>query len=128
MKLFVAEERSQEKLFKDWLTQCHRSLDKVTRFEKIGGKEVQVRYPGIQTTHCQSACFQAFLRSLSPYSYIMQAEAEQQVGKLSCVFERISDGSRTVERGDLVQLAVKPHLVGRVCFFSVSQVFHGLRP
>lgn len=37
-----AEERSQEKLFKEWLTQCHRSLDKVTRFEKIGGKELQV--------------------------------------------------------------------------------------
>lgn len=43
-----AEERSQEKLFKEWLTHCHRSLDKVTRFEKIGGKELQVELLNIK--------------------------------------------------------------------------------
>ena len=51
-----------------------------------------------------------------------QEEAKKQMGQQCCAFERISDGTRTVEKGNLVQLAVKPHLVGRVRFFSIPQV------
>lgn len=39
---FASGERAQEKLFKEWLTQCHRDLDKVTRFEKIAKTIIQV--------------------------------------------------------------------------------------
>jgi len=28
-------------VFKDWITGCHRDLDKVTRFEKLAGPELQ---------------------------------------------------------------------------------------
>ena len=52
-------ERTQEKLFKDWLTQCHRNLDKVTRFEKIGGKELQVGYSDMQKRRNKAASLSA---------------------------------------------------------------------
>jgi hypothetical protein len=45
-----------------------------------------------------------------------------QAGQTGTAFERISDGGRAYERGDIIRLAVKPHLVGRILFFSVNQV------
>jgi len=54
-----------------------------------------------------------------------QAEAKQQVGQVGTAFERITDGGRAFERGDLIRLAVKPHLVGKILYFSVAQVRQG---
>ena len=54
----------------------------------------------------------------------MQAQAKKLLGKEKEVtaFECISEGSRVVQRGDVVRLAVKPALLGRVEFFSINQV------
>ena len=37
-----AEDRSQEKLFKEWITNCHANLDKEIRFERPASEELQV--------------------------------------------------------------------------------------
>ena len=37
-----AEDRSQERLFKEWITNCHANLDKEIRFERPASEELQV--------------------------------------------------------------------------------------
>jgi hypothetical protein len=44
-----AGERSQEKVFRDWITSCHKDLDKVTRFEKLAGPELQASLFSLHT-------------------------------------------------------------------------------
>lgn len=44
MVMFCAEERVQDKLFKEWMTKCHSDLDKVIRFESLASDELQVRH------------------------------------------------------------------------------------
>ena len=53
---------------------------------------------------------------------LAQAEAKKHLGAQASAFERIADGLRTVERSDLVRLALRPVIVGRVEFFSVNEV------
>lgn len=52
----------------------------------------------------------------------MQNKAQKLLGEQHTAFERISEGTRVVQRGDVIRLAVKPTLVGRVEFFNVAQV------
>ena len=55
-------------------------------------------------------------------TYCPQAEARNQLGERCTAFERVANGSQRLQRGDLIRLAVKPAVVGRVQFFSVAQV------
>lgn len=45
-----------------------------------------------------------------------------RLGEGTTAFERVTDGSRTVGRGDVVRVSVKPQVVGRVVCFSIPQV------
>ena len=53
---------------------------------------------------------------------MLQADARSKLGERCTAFEQVVNGSKTLQRGDLVRLAVKPALVGRIQFFSVAQV------
>ena len=53
---------------------------------------------------------------------MLQADARTKLGERCTAFEQVVNGSKTLQRGDLVRLAVKPALVGRIQFFSIAQV------
>ncbi|KAK9820414.1 hypothetical protein WJX72_010046 [[Myrmecia] bisecta] len=55
-------------------------------------------------------------------SAAVQARLRQGEGENLTAFERITDGSRTIGKGDLVKLAVKPVLIGQVLHFSIPKV------
>jgi hypothetical protein len=44
-----------------------------------------------------------------------------KAGEGTTAFERITDGSRTFSRGDMVRVNAKPLVVGRVLYFTVPQ-------
>ena len=46
----------------------------------------------------------------------------KEMGESHTGFERVHDGVRRMGMGDVVRLATKPQLVGRVRYFSVPQV------
>lgn len=46
----------------------------------------------------------------------------REVGEQTTVFERINDGRAVVSKGDVVRLATKGQVAGRVLHFSVSKV------
>jgi hypothetical protein len=52
----------------------------------------------------------------------LQAALRGKVGEEATAFERISDGARTISRGEVVQVNAKPQMVGRVLHFSIPQV------
>lgn len=52
----------------------------------------------------------------------IQAALRAKLGEETTVFERITDGVRTVCRGDVVRINAKPQLVGRVLHFTIPQV------
>jgi hypothetical protein len=52
----------------------------------------------------------------------LQAALRGKLGEGTTTFERITDGSRTVSKGDVVRINVKPQLVGRVVAFTIPQV------
>ena len=52
----------------------------------------------------------------------MQAALRRARGEEATAFERMEDGARSVSKGDVVRLAVKPAVVGAVLHFSVPQV------
>ena len=58
---------------------------------------------------------------------MLQADARSKLGERCTAFEQVVNGSRTLQRGDLVRLAVKPALVGRIQFFSIAQVSEVVR-
>lgn len=51
----------------------------------------------------------------------MQASLRNRLGEETTAFERISDGTRAVSRGDVVRINAKPQLVGRVLHFTIPQ-------
>lgn len=55
-------------------------------------------------------------------SYCAQAAARASLGEGVTAFDKMSDGNRVVQKGDIVHLALKPAVVGRVLFFSVDKV------
>ncbi|KAL4443930.1 hypothetical protein ABPG75_011667 [Micractinium tetrahymenae] len=50
-----------------------------------------------------------------------QAALRAKLGEETTAFERITDGIRTVSRGDVVRINAKPQLVGRVLHFTIPQ-------
>lgn len=61
----------------------------------------------------------------------LQAALRGRLGEGTTAFERITDGTRTVSRGDVVRVSAKPLLVGRVTAFTIPQVClcgYGLAP
>ena len=52
----------------------------------------------------------------------LQATARRLLGTNSTAFTQITDGNTTVEQGELVSLAVKPAMIGRIMYFSIAQV------
>lgn len=52
----------------------------------------------------------------------VQAALRAKLGEETTTFERITDGTRTVCRGDVVRVNAKPQLVGRVLHFTIPQV------
>eukprot|EP00798_Chlamydomonas_sp_ICE-L_P006653 gene6653-3315_t len=53
-----------------------------------------------------------------------KAMARKELGEYHTAFERVWDGSRALKVGDVVRLATKPQVVGRIRFFSVPQLVH----
>lgn len=66
----------------------------------------------------------------------LQAALRAGKGGDATAFERIEDGARTVSKGDIVRLSLRPVVVGEVLHFSVQQVrcahvrcsWHNLQP
>eukprot|EP00884_Botryococcus_braunii_P005311 jgi/Botrbrau1/14781/Bobra.0284s0014.2 len=54
-----------------------------------------------------------------------QAAARGLLGELVTAFDKISDHSRTIRKGDIVQISTKPSLLGEVIFFTVEKVVRG---
>ena len=98
---------SLERRFREWLARCHATLDKRVRYE-------------------------------SPAPPRLQASAREAHGEAITVFERASEGgsvavagappssassppdsSTSYAAGDLVRLAVKPAIIGKVLYFHV---------
>jgi hypothetical protein len=58
----------------------------------------------------------------------MQAQARRELGEDVTLFERIHDGLGAVAKGDIVRLATKPQIVGKVgcisgwCAFKLGTV------
>lgn len=67
-------------------------------------------------------CTHTFHLQAYPRLCVLQADARSKLGERCTAFEQVVNGSKTLQRGDLVRLAVKPALVGRIQFFSVAQV------
>ena len=59
---------------------------------------------------------------LLPFTPCLQAALRGKVGEEATAFERISDGARTISRGEVVHVNAKPQMVGRVLHFSIPQV------
>lgn len=58
----------------------------------------------------------------NPHSGRMQAALRSARGEEATAFERMEDGGRSISKGDVVRLSVKPAVVGAVLHFSVPQV------
>ena len=54
----------------------------------------------------------------------MQAKVRQQFGGLVTAFDRVADGTRTLQKGDALRMSTKPILAGRAVNFLVGQVWH----
>lgn len=53
---------------------------------------------------------------------VLQAAARSLLGELVTAFDKISDHTREIKRGDIVQISTKPALLGEVLFFTVEKV------
>ncbi|KAI8466921.1 MAG: hypothetical protein J3K34DRAFT_524164 [Monoraphidium minutum] len=89
----VPSDRHLERRAREWLVECHRSLDRSVRFEGMVNQATQ-------------------------------AQARRELGEDVTLFERIHDGLAGVAKGDVVRLATKPQIVGKVLWFLVPRVVH----
>lgn len=128
-----------EAKFRQWLQRCHATLDKSVRFEALADGRTQVSLPCCCISRmlslyfhraCLPACGPEAVRQ--PYclktnccSIGTQAALRAKLGEDTTAFERITDGIRTVCRGDVVRINAKPQLVGRVQHFTIPQVGTG---
>ena len=134
-------DRHLERHTREWLTDCHCSLDRSVRFEGIFNQAAQVRSMGcfcrvsLGGTHGQG--FRASRRLNNPFLLIhwviiggtfsktlashrlcaprprAQSQARRELGEGVTLFERIHDGLAAVSKGDVVKLATKPQIIGK---------------
>jgi len=104
----------------------------------VGGDDISMMMPLLRTTSCGSQAMLTLVmdcccdtrrhtsvkgsRTHSPHDTCLQATFRAKLGEGTSAFERITDGTRTVAKGSVVRINVKPLLVGRVLAFTIPQV------